>query len=179
MLKRALITIVLSSIVWGCGASTQHGRETQVVNPDAPVIIDYYAAEVIRPGAVWRVYLHARDRNGDMRDIIARLSQRGRSITGTSSTRIAEEHSGELAGFLSWRTPMDRNLDQNRFTLTVFVRDSRGNRSETVELPFRFTNVPPAEVPEKWQRIANRRLGFMEIRIESSLQRMKRGNSRW
>ena len=42
-----------------------------MVNPDAPVIIDYYAAEVIRPGAVWRVYLHARDRNGDMRDIIA------------------------------------------------------------------------------------------------------------
>ena len=68
-MKRLLIAIACSLIVWGCGASTQYGRETQVVNPDAPVIIDYYAAEVIRPGATWRVYLHAKDKNGDMRDI--------------------------------------------------------------------------------------------------------------
>jgi hypothetical protein len=51
MLKRALITIALSLIVWGFGCSKEFGTGTQEVNPDAPVIIDYYAAEVIRPGA--------------------------------------------------------------------------------------------------------------------------------
>jgi hypothetical protein len=98
-MKRALITIALSLMVWGCGASRQHGAETQVDNPDAPVIIDYYAAEVIRPGATWRVYLHARDKNGDMRDIACVLVQRGHGTYPTSVTRLSEGHREEVAGF--------------------------------------------------------------------------------
>ena len=178
MLKRALITIAWSLIVLGCGASTQYETETQVDNPDAPVIIDYYAAEVIRPGATWRVYLHAKDKNGDMRDIVVRLLQTGAASAGTSTTRIKEKHSGEVAGYLALRTPRDTNLRRDRFTLRVLVRDSQGNRSETVELPLRFDNVPPVEIPEKWEKIADRRLGFMMITIESTFDRMRRGGSR-
>ena len=175
MLKRALITFALSLIVLGCGASTEYGTETQVDNPDAPVIIDYYAAEIIRPGATWRVYLHARDKNGDMRDIVVRLLQTGAASAGTSTTRIEEKHSGEVAGYLSLRTPRDTNLRRDRFTLRVLVRDRQGNRSERVELPLRFDNVPPAEIPEKWEKIADRRLGFMMITIESTFDRLRRG----
>ena len=178
MLKRALIAIALSLIVWGCGASTQYETETQVDNPDAPVIIDYYAAEVIRPGATWRVYLHARDKNGDMRDIVVRLLQTGAASAGTSTTRIEEKHSGDVAGYLALRTPRDINLRRDRFTLRVLVRDSEGNRSERVELPLRFDNVPPAEIPEKWEKIADRRLGFMMITIESTFDRLRRGGRR-
>ncbi len=178
MLKRALITIALSLIVWGCGASTQYGTETQVDHPDAPVIIDYYAAEVIRPGTTWRVYLHAKDKNGDMRDIVVRLLQTGAASAGTSTTRIKEKHSGEVAGYLSLRTPRDTNLRGDRFTLRVLVRDRQGNRSERVELPLRFDNVPPAEIPEKWEKIADRRLGFMMITIESTFDRLRRGGRR-
>ena len=103
MLKRALITIALSLIVWGCGASKQY----EVVNPDAPVIIDYYSAEVIRLGATWRVYIHARDKNGDMRDIVCVLAQRGRSTYPASVTRLSEKHGEEVAGFLTLTTPVD------------------------------------------------------------------------
>jgi hypothetical protein len=178
MLKRVLIPIALSLIVWGCGASTQYETETQEVNPDAPVIIDYYAAEVIRPGSTWRVYLHARDKNGDMRDIVVRLLQTGAASAGTSTTRIDEKHGGEVAGYLALRTPRDRNLRRDRFTLRVLVRDREGNRGETVELPLRFDNVPPAEIPEKWEKIADRRLGFMMITIESTFDRLRRGGRR-
>jgi hypothetical protein len=177
-MKRVLITIALSLIVWGCGASTQYGTETQEVNPDAPVIIDYYAAEVIRAGATWRVYLHARDKDGDMRDIVVRLLQTGAASAGTSTTRIGEKHSGEVAGYLALRTPRDINLRRDRFTLRVLVRDSQGNRSERVELPLRFDNVPPAEIPEKWEKSADRRLGFMMITIESTFDRLRRGGGR-
>ena len=180
MLKRVLIAIALSLMTWGCGASTQYGTETQVVNPDAPVIIDYYAAEVIRPGATWRVYLHAKDNDGDMMNIIARLSQTGHGITGTSSIRIEEKHSEEVAGYLSLRTPVDRRLTRDRFTLRILVDDSQGNRSEIVELPLRFGNVPPAEIPEKWEKIADRSLGFITITIKSSTQKKRRsGGRRW
>jgi hypothetical protein len=178
MLKRALITIVLTWIVWGCGTSTQYETETQVDNPDAPVIIDYYAAEVIRAGTTWRVYLHAKDKNGDMRAIVVRLLQTGAGSVGSSTTRIEEKYSGEVAGYLALRTPRDRNLRRDRFTLRVLVRDREGNRSETVELPLRFDNVSPAEIPEKWEKIADRRLGFMMITIKSTSDRLRRGGRR-
>ena len=178
MLKRGLIAIALGLIVWGFGCSKQFGPESQEVNPDAPVIIDYYAAEVIRPGNTWRVYLHAKDKNGDMRDIVVRLLQTGAASAGTSTTRIEEKYSGEVAGYLALRTPRDTNLRRDRFTLRVLVRDSEGNRSERVELPLRFDNVPPAEIPEKWEKIADRRLGFIMITIESTFDRLRRGGRR-
>jgi len=173
MLKRVLIAIALSLMTWGCGASTQYGTETQVVNPDAPVIIDYYAAEVIRPGATWRVYLHAKDNDGDMRSIASVLSQTGHRPYPTDITTIDRKNAGEVAGFLFLRTPRDRHLSRDRFTLRVMVRDSQGNRSEPVELPLRFGNVPPAETPEKWAKKADQNLGALQIRIRSSIDRSR------
>ena len=175
MLKGGLIAIALSLIVWGFGCSKQFGTETHEVNPDAPVIIDYHAAEVIRPGNTWRVYLHAKDKNGDMRDIVVRLLHTGTGSMGSSTTRIAEKQGSEVAGYLALRTPRDRELSHNRFTLRVLVRDSARNRSATVEVPLRFNNVPPPEVPEKWQKIADRRLGFIMINVESAFHRLRRG----
>ena len=172
MLKRAFITIALSLIVWGCTASTHYGKEIQADNPDAPVIIDYYAAEVIRPGATWRVYLHARDENGDMRDIVARLLQTG-AASATYTIRIEEKHSREVAGYLALRTAKERILTQDRFTLRVLVRDSQGNRSERVELPLRFGNVPPAEIPEKWKEKADVRLGAIKVQTRSHFDRRR------
>jgi hypothetical protein len=174
MLKRALIMIALTWIVWGSGNCTQHGRQSQTGKGEAPEIIDYYAAEVIRSGETWRVYLKAKDKDGDMKNIIASLSQTGRGVTGTSSTRIEEKHGGEVAGYLALRTPRDRRLGRDRFTLRIF----QGNRSERVELPLRFSNVPPAEIPEEWEKIEARRLGFITITIKSSARRRSRGD-RW
>ena len=173
MLKRSLISIALAWAVWGCGSSAQHGVQPQTERGEAPVIVDYYAAEVIRPGANWRIYLKAKDEDGDMRDIASMLSQTGRSPYLTSFTRIEQNDSREVAGYLVLRTPRDNNLMQDRLNLRVFVRDSQGNRSERVELPLRFGNVPSAETLEKWEKIANRRLGFIMVTIESSFQRRR------
>jgi hypothetical protein len=178
MLKRALIMIALTWIVWGSGSCTKHGRQSQTGKGEAPEIIDSYAAEVIRSGETLRVYLKAKDNDGDMRNIIASLSQTGRGVTGTSSTPIEEKHSEEVGGYLALRTPRDRRLGRDRFTLRIFVDDSQGNRSETVEFPLRFANVPPAETPEKWKKIEDRSLGFIKITIKSSARRRSRGD-RW
>jgi hypothetical protein len=178
MLKRALITIALSLMVWGCGTSTQQGTQSQSDSGEAPVIIDYYAAEVIRPGAAWRVFLHAKDSDGDMRDIASVLSQTGHPPYSTDITTIDRKNTGEVAGFLVLRTPADSHLSRDRFNLRVVVRDSQGNRSERVEIPLRFGNVPPAEIPEKWEKIADRRLGFIMVTIESSFQRRRGGRRR-
>jgi hypothetical protein len=170
MLKRALITITLSLIVLGLGCSKQFGTETREVGPDAPVIIDYYAAEVIRPGSTWRVYLHAKDKNGDMRDISCALVQRGHGLSN-SVTRLSEEHREEVAGFLFLRTPNDNNLRKDSFTLRVLVRDQQGNRSERLELPLRFRGVSEQEIPEKWQEKGDVRLGAIQVQMRSWFDR--------
>ena len=178
MLRRALFMIALIWIVLGCVSCTQHRTQSQTGKGEAPEIIDSYAAEVIRSGETWRVYLKAKDNDGDMRNIIASLSQTGRGVTGTSSTPIEEKHSEEVAGYLALRTPRDRRLGRDRFTLRIFVEDSQGNRSETVEFPLRFANVPTAETPEKWEKIEDRSLGFIKITVKSSARRRSRGD-RW
>ena len=172
MLKRGLIAIALSLIVWGFGCSKQFGTETQEVNPDTPVIIDYHAAEVIRPGATWRVYLHAKDKNGDMRDISCALVQRGHGLSN-SVTRLSEEHREEVAGFLFLRTPNDNNLRKDSFTLRVLVRDAEGNRSERLELPLRFGRGSEQETPEKWKEKGDVRLGAIKVTIRSSFDRRR------
>lgn len=172
MLKRALMTLALSLIIWGCGTSTQYETETQVVNPDAPVIIDYYAAEVIRPGSTWRVYLHAKDKNGDMRDISCALVQRGHGLSN-SVTRLSEEHREEVAGFLFLRTPNDNNLRKDSFTLRVLVRDQQGNRSERLELPLRFGRESEQKIPEKWKEKGDVRVGAIKVTIRSSFDRRR------
>ena len=179
MLKRVFITIALSLMVWGCGTSSQQGTQSESDRGEAPVIIGYYAAEVIRPGATWRVYLHAKDNDGDMRSIASVLLQTGHTPYPTDITTIDRKNAGEVAGFLFLRTPTDRNLTRDRFTLRVMVRDSQGNRSERVEIPLRFSNVPAAETPEKWAKKADHRLGALQIRIQSSTERSRRrGGSR-
>jgi hypothetical protein len=173
MLKRALIAIALSWIVLGCGTSTQYGTQAQTDKGEAPVIIDYYAAEVIRPGATWRVYLHARDENGDMRDIACVLVQKGHGTYPTSVTRLKTRHGEEVAGYLFLRTPVDNDLRQDFFTLRVLVRDGQGNRSERLELPLRFGSVSEQEIPEKWEVTADLRLGAIKVKVQSSFVRSR------
>jgi hypothetical protein len=168
VLKRTFITAALSVIVWGCGASTQYGTEIQADKGDAPVIIDSYAAEVIRPGATWRVYLHARDNDGDMKDIASVLEQTGRPPYSTDVTPIKKKDSGEVVGYLFLKTPVDMNLAIDRFNLKVLVRDRQGNRSEVVELPLRFDRIRPEDLPEKWKKVADRSLGAIRVEIRSS-----------
>ena len=172
MLKRVLVAIALSLIVLGSGCSKQFGTTTQEVNPDAPVIIDYHAAEVIRPGTTWRVYLHAKDKNGDMRDISCVLVKRGGGLSN-SVTPLSEEHREEVAGFLFLRTPNDNNLRKDSFTLRVLVRDAEGNRSERLELPLRFGRGTEQETPEKWQEKGDVRLGAIQIQIRSWIDRRR------
>ena len=170
MLKRIAIVISMSWIVWGC-ATSQYSSEEQGEKGTAPVIIDYYAAEVISPGATWRVYLHAKDEDGDMKDIACVLEQRGHTSYPTSVTPLKRRHREEVAGYLFLRTPVDSNLTKDLFTMKVLVRDGQGYGSEPLELPLRFGYVPREKVPEKWKEMAERSLGTIQVEVKSSFVR--------
>jgi len=172
MLKRLVVAIALSWIVWGCTTS-QYGSTEQAQGGTAPVIIGYYAAEVIRPGATWRVYLHAKDQDGDMRDIACVLEQRGHTSYPTSVTRLRSKQGEEVAGYVFLRTPVDSNLTKDFFTMKVLVRDRQGNRSEPLNLPLRFAYVPTEAIPDKWREMADRSLGSIQVELKSSIVRSR------
>jgi hypothetical protein len=172
MLRRIVIGVSMMWIVWGC-ATSQDSSIGQGERGTAPVIIGYYAAEVIRPGATWRVYLHTKDEDGDMKDIACVLEQRGHTSYPTSVTRLKTKEGQEVAGYLFLRTPVDRNLTKDLFTMKVLVRDGQGSRSEPLELPLRFAYVPAEKIPDKWEEMADRRIGSIQIEVKSSIVRSR------
>ena len=65
-----------------------------------PLITHSFAAKEIRPGDTWRVFLNARDPDGDMKTIFCTVEQPGRGTYPISLFRISESQRRELSGFL-------------------------------------------------------------------------------
>lgn len=168
MFKKKLIVSLSLLLLSGCAAYQHPGDTIQPGQP--PVILATFAPEVIRPGAVWRVYLKATDADGDMKDIVAVMRQTGFGYYSTDITRIKKGDAKEVAGYLFLNTPTDPTLISDRFTLTLLVRDRQGNKSEPVDLPLHFDYVPPEELPQSWQAVAENRLGGILIDIQSSFR---------
>ncbi len=166
--KRILLTLAMSFLLFGC-ADTQLRNYRQVFKErgQPPVIVDYYAAEVIRPGATWKIFLHANDEDGDMQYIAFTLFQSGFGYYSTDYTWLRGTDRRELAGYVILRTPVDRNLTVENFTLEVLVRDRQRNRSATIKLPLRFDYGQKEIIPEEWQVAAKHRLGALVTDIRS------------
>ena len=75
MLKKNVLVILLLFLVAGC--TICKGVKTGEGGDEPPIILDSYAAESVRPGATWRVFLKAQDADGDMHSIITQLVQPG------------------------------------------------------------------------------------------------------
>jgi hypothetical protein len=165
--------LVILLILFNAGCTTCKGVAKKSGNDEGapPVILDSYAAEKIRPGASWRVYLEAKDEDGDINYIGAQLFQPGVGYYPTSFTYIKGADRQGFAGYIYLNTPADYRLLADNFTLELILRDCEENRSEPVSLPLRFDNLPsyqPQEVPEKWQTAALRELGAIMVDIISS-----------
>ena len=158
MKKGTLLIIVLSIQLLGF-FGTDHVKKGK-----PPIILDSYAASKIQPGETWRIYLHAKDDDGDMKDITAMLLEPGNVISPVSFTRIKEaEYLGEFKGYIYLRIPASSFFLGKKFLIRIQVRDQELNRSNVVKLPFTFANVRTEYVPERWQSAATNRLGGVMI----------------
>ena len=175
MMKKVVQAVLVLLMLPGCAAYQHPGDTTDTGQP--PVILATYAPAVIRPGAVWRVYLKATDADGDMKDIAAVMWQTGVGFYSTDITRIKKGDAKEVAGYLYLNTPADPTLLSDQFTLTLLVRDRQGNKSEPVEVRFHFDYVEPEKLPESWQPVAENRLGGILIKIQSSFRYNQGGES--
>jgi len=143
----------------------------------APIVIDGYAAKVIRPGDTWMIFLRAEDPKGEMKSIAAVLWEAGVGYYPTEVTMLKPENSKEISGYLYMRTPAAFNLNWDEFELTLIIRDRNGNRSQGLRFPLTFDMAAPKqEIPEKWQAAANHLLEAVMFDLESSSLYNRGGN---
>ena len=180
MLKKNVLVILLLFLVAGC--TICKGVKTGENGDEPPIILASYAAESVRPGATWRVFLETQDADGDIHSIITQLVQPGIGYYPPDFTYIKEADREGFAGYLILRTPRDNNLLLWEYVeATLTLQDCEGNKSEPVTLTLRFDNKSgfgPQEVPEKWQMAANRKLGTIMVEIRSVIDDNTEGDRR-
>jgi len=173
MARKAFVALLFSILVWGCAQPPmRHSREKP---GSAPVIAASFASQVVSPGDLWKIYLRARDEDGDMRHIAAVLYQAGVGSYTTEIVFLEEADRAEFEGYLSLRFPPDPTFFLDRFDMMIVIRDRQDNRSEPVSLPLQVGNWLMEEPPEQWLTAANKRLGNLRIYLVSS-QSYNRGS---
>ncbi len=145
MSRKLAVSLVLVQLVWGLLAVNVFGQEKK----EAPIIQDSFASRQMSPFDAWKVYIHATDPDGDMRNIFAVIDQAGVGQYPLSITRIRSEHRKELSGYVYLTTfgPSTSLLNYVELNLTIWVQDRWGNFSRPVTFPLslntRYTQEPP------------------------------------
>jgi len=179
--RNVVLVGVLALLLSGCSAAA---LQPYIAPPpqdkgQPPVIVDAYAAKVIRPGDTWMIFLRAEDPDGDMTSIAAMLWQAGVGYYPTEVNMLKPGEGKEISGYLYMRTPTSFHLNWDQFELTLIIRDSKGNRSDGVKLPLTFDMAAARqEIPEKWQEAAKYLVASLMFRIESSWFYNRGGNER-
>ena len=179
MLKKNVLIVLLLLLL--AGYTTCKVAEASEDGDKPPIVMDSYAAESVRPGATWRVFLEVQDADGDIHSIITQLVQPGIGYYPPDFTYIKEADREGFAGYLILRTPTDYDLLQEYVEVTLTIEDLEGNKSEPVNFTLRFdqkSGFGPQEVPEKWKMAANRKLGTIMVEIRSILQDNQDGEDR-
>jgi hypothetical protein len=138
---------LLPAAILGCGGTqTRNGLEAKP-HGTAPVIAQSFAAKQIRPGDPWKVYLVARDPDGDMKNIVAVIEQPGVGTYPVSMTKIQEENQKELSGYVFLNTSSPADLDFVDLSLTIQIQDRAGNMSKPAVFPLSINSKSRQEPP--------------------------------
>jgi hypothetical protein len=177
---RNIAVVVFAALLAGCAAMQHPVPAPPQVQGKPPVVLDAYAAKVIRPGDTWLIFLRAEDPDGDMKSITAVLWQAGVGYYPPQGDMLKAEDAGKFSGYLFMMTPTDFNLNWDEFELTLIIRDRQGNRSQPLKLPLTFDmGAAQQQIPEKWQEAAKHRIASLAFNIESSWFYNSRGHDGW
>ena len=168
MMKKVFLISLLSLLLVDCGFRWEGQGPGRRDEGSPPEILASYAEQVIRPGETWKVYLRIRDVDCDMTYVVTDLWQSGGGSYPVSFTPIRGLPCPELEGYVFLKTPPDGNLVLEQFQVKLFVRDRRGNRSNSLQLQLNFDQVPEKDPPEQWQRSTVVSIGAVNIDLANS-----------
>ena len=115
--------------------------------PRPPVITQTFASEEISPGDTWKIYLRAKDSEGEMKAIHATVDQPGRGPQTAGSIPVPEGQRRELSGFLYLNTSGIQGGAFLNLTLTIRIRDGSGHFSQPVSFPLALNPRAVQESP--------------------------------
>ena len=164
MSKKIYVLLAFSIFISGCASFTRCEKTSTSGKGQPPVILDSYAPSHIRAGATWRVYLRAKDPDGDMKQMIQVLMRGGSGPFRTTFAPLKAEYSAEMGGYFFLRTPSPAQADYTRLgfmglTLKIVIFDCQENKSEYVEFPLHFELEAAPDLPPEWKDVADISLG--------------------
>jgi hypothetical protein len=148
----------VSAWLWGCAALDERSQEEldAAYGPNEPMLEATYAAEVIQPADIWRIYLKGSDPDGDMQYIQVWLEVPSRTTTPVRLTVDPDQGEG-VSGYLILNTlefgwnPSD--LIGGWVRLRIVLEDRAGHQSEAAEffLKFQYGVSMPPPPPDVFQ----------------------------
>ena len=114
----------------------------QKYGSNVPVITNAFAAQEIRAGDIWKIYLEASDPDGDMKTIVCSIEQPGVPYP-SSFTRIGEGQRKNLSGYIFLTT----KPGLVSLTLNVQIMDEAGHYSAPVSFLLVFGSKAKQENP--------------------------------
>jgi len=181
MNKKIYVLLAFSILISGCASFTRCEKTSTSGKGQPPVILDSYAPSQIRPGTTWRVYIRAKDPDGDMKQMIQILMRGESGPFKTTFAPLKAEYSAEMGGYFFLSTPSPAQADYNRLgflglTLRIVIVDCQKNKSESVEFPLHFEYEAPTDVPPKWQDVADSSLGAIMFDLGDMLNTNRGSN---
>ena len=167
MRKGWFIVSFLLIFLAGCMAQEPLRVREEKFGKNTPVIVKSFAAKEIRPGETWKVYLEAKDEDGDMENIITIIEQPGVGTYPVSFTRIKAEDRKELSGYIHLFTAhISSLLNLTNLTLRIQIQDKAGHYSEPVIFPLALNTRYKQEPPPK-DTFKEKDLGPIMIRLRT------------
>jgi hypothetical protein len=128
--------LMILSLAVNCCTATPERKAQPGGGP--PVITNSFAAKEISQGDIWKIYLEAHDPDGDMRQFVCTLDQLGYGPYSSEYVMVKKEHREKMKGYLTWFSGTGgghRLGGLPRLTLTVYIRDRGGLKSDKVVFP--------------------------------------------
>lgn len=142
--------VLLSSFVASCTTFMGAEQREKVYGKAVPVITESFASKEALPGSTWKIYLKASDPDGDMQYVVSVVYQPGWGDYPVSRTKIPEDNSRDLSGYIYLNTliPGGYNfLNFFTFTATIQIQDKAGHYSKPVVFPVTFNYRAIEEPP--------------------------------
>lgn len=135
----------------------------------APVITGSFASEKLSHGDIWRIYLQAKDPDGDMLRFVCVFDQAGYGPYSSAYVPIKKRNRTELMGYLYFHSSAGAGLRMPEWTqlrLNVYIRDKGGNNSNEVAFPLLLSRGARQESPPApFDSGPLERLGAIPVRL--------------
>jgi hypothetical protein len=174
MVREMLLGSVTVGMLVGCATPPGfYGWPPQGGTGPRPVIEAYYAPQTFSPGGNLKIFLRAKDPDRNMLYIACIPYETGYGPLDSAEIPLTGNDRAEFSGYLSMPIPPFDPAEAAgvNFTMTILIRDQRGNASKPIQLSFTLSFAPEGAsgeaVPPQWQTAANHYLG--DILVDPSL----------